>query len=203
MTRTGSGRTARLSRRTFLPGALVAGVGAPLLLAACTPSGQAADPGSGFVQGDGSFVVIPPDKREKAPILSGDDLDGAPLSTADFAGQVIVLNVWGSWCAPCRKEAPDVVAAATTLAGTAEVLGINTRDLTTDPAQAFVRTFEVPYRSFFDPAGKLLLQLAALPPNAIPSTVVLDAEGRVAARVTGATTTATLVGVATDIAQGK
>lgn len=190
------------SRRAVILGTVLAS-GAPLVLASCTAPSTGSDPDSGFVQGDGSFVVIPPDEREKAPILSGEDLEGKPLSTGDFAGRVIVLNVWGSWCAPCRKEAPDVVTAAAKLGDTAQVLGINTRDLTSDAAKAFVRTFEVPYPSFFDPAGKLLLQLAALPPNAIPSTVVLDAQGRVAARVTGATTEATLVGVATDIVQGK
>lgn len=191
------------SRRATLVGALFAGLGGPVVLSGCTTPSQGSDPGSGFVQGDGSFVVVAPDRREVAPVLTGEDLAGQPLSTADYAGQVIVLNVWGSWCAPCRKEAPDVAAAAAALGDRAQVLGINTRDLTAEPAQAFVRTFDVPYPSFFDPAGKLLLQLAALPPNAIPSTVVLDAQGRVAARVSGATTTATLVGVATDIANGK
>lgn len=191
-----------LSRRAVLGGAVVAGV-APLTVVGCTAPSQGNDPGSGFVQGDGSFVVVPPDQRKVAPVLSGPDLDGTTLSTADFPGRVLILNVWGSWCAPCRKEAPDVVAAAQELGDTAQVLGINTRDLTTEPAQAFERAFDLTYPSFFDPAGELLLELAALPPNAIPSTVVLDTQGRIAARVTGATTQATLVGVATDIAQGS
>jgi thiol-disulfide isomerase/thioredoxin len=189
----------------MLPRRQLLGLGAlaPLVLAGCGLDGTNTDAASGFAQGDGSYATIAPNKRAVAPTLTGTDLTGKPLSTADYAGQVIVLNVWGSWCAPCRKEAPDLVAATTQLSGVAQVLGINTRDLTTEPALAFVRAFDINFPSFFDPNGSLLLDLAALPANAIPSTLVFDTQFRIAARVTGATTTATLVGIAHDVANGK
>jgi hypothetical protein len=82
-------------------------------------------------------------------------------------------------------------------------VGINTRDLSPAPAQAFQRAFGITYTSLYDPTGALLLGFTDLPPNAIPSTLVIDAKGRVAARIVGATTTATIVGLVTDISEGR
>lgn len=157
----------------------------------------------GFAQGDGSFTLIPAADRKPLPEITGTDLAGKPLSTATFAGKIVVLNVWGSWCGPCRKEAPELVKAAAATAGTAQFVGINTRDNSAATAQAFERSFGIEYPSFFDPQGELLLLLKDLPPKAIPSTLVIDGQGRAAARVLGETTAATLQGIIDDVAAGK
>ncbi len=171
-----------------------------LLLAACSTPGDAASPedGIGFVTGDGSVMVVPVEERVPAPELVGTTLDSKRLSTADYSGQIIVLNVWGSWCAPCRAEAPELVEAAEEMPEV-QLIGVNTRDLDPAPAQAFERAFELPYPSFYDPDGALLLGFGQVPPNAIPSTIVLDESGRVAARMLGEITATTLVGVVEDV----
>lgn len=180
---------------------LTAALAATLILTGCTstsPEGADGDGTLGFQAGDGSVVIIEPSKRQPAPELKGATLDGDELSTADHAGTVMVLNVWGSWCAPCRAEAPALVAAAKAMP---EVffLGINTRDLDPAPAQAFVRAFGVTYPNLYDPDGALLLEFGQLPPKAIPSTLVIDEEGRVAARILGETTETTLKGVIEEV----
>ena len=117
---------------------------------------------------------------------------------------VVVVNLWAMWCAPCRKEAPALEAAARRTAGRATFVGLNTRDLDQAPAQAFVRAFDITYPSVFDPDGRELLKFGTdLPPSAIPSTLVVDAQGRIAARVLGEVTEATLVGLVDDVAAGK
>lgn len=158
---------------------------------------------TGFTSGDGSFTLVPVGQREAAPELSGTTIDGETLSLADYSGLVIVLNVWGSWCAPCRHEAPELVEAANETAGVAQFVGINTRDLDVAPAQAFVRAFEVPYPNLYDPDGALLLEFGALPPKAIPSTLIIDQQGLIAARILGEATASTLIGAVSDIAAGK
>ncbi|WP_165036988.1 TlpA family protein disulfide reductase, partial [Candidatus Protofrankia californiensis] len=97
-------------------------------------------------------------------------------------GTVVVVNVWASWCAPCRAETPGLVEvyAQTHTQGVA-FLGINIRD-SLGAAQAFVRDYHVPYPSLYDPSASLLVRLRVLPPTTIPSTLVLDRRGRVAAR---------------------
>ncbi len=177
--------------------ALAAGV---LLVGGCsgdvgseTPSGSI-----GFQVGDGSILILPSDERKAAPELAGPTLDGDQLSTADFEGQVVVLNVWGSWCAPCRAEAPALVAAAEEMPDV-QFIGINTQDNDAAQARAFVRAFDIKYPNFYDREGALLLGFGQLPPKAIPSTLVIDEEGRVAARMLGELTTRTLVGVVEDV----
>ncbi len=183
-----------IDRRTLL---LAAAVG---LTAGC---GTAASD-TGYVSGDGSVTIIPADKRPIAPVLTGTTLDGQPYTTDQHRGTVLVLNVWGSWCAPCRKEAADLQAAATETAAIARFVGINTRDPDPAQAKAFNRTFGVTYPSLYDPAGELVLRLRGqVPPSAIPSTLIIDAQGRIAARILGETTRLTLVTLVTDVANGR
>jgi thiol-disulfide isomerase/thioredoxin len=159
---------------------------------------------TGFVTGDGSVTEIAPADRGAVVALTGHDLEGRDLDLADLSGRPVVLTVWGSWCTPCRAEAPDVVAAARELDGRAHVVGINIRDPSADQALSFVRRFDVPYRSFYSPDGRALLALrGTLTPNSIPSFVVLDDRGRVAASIIGRLpSTTTLVDVVDDVAGG-
>ena len=175
-------------------------------LAACDTSGSATTPQSGFVSGDGQVTILPVDKRPDAPVVSGPVLGArdTTISTQAADGKVLVINVWGSWCAPCRQEAPELVAAAARTADRADFIGLNTRDLDPLPAEAFERGFGVQYPSIYDPSGKLLLEFSdQLPPSGIPSTLVVDRDGRVAARIIGATTASTLVGVIDDVSSGQ
>ena len=147
------------------------------------------------------MVQVEPGQREDPVSLTGRDLEGERLSTTEFRGKPVVAVVWGSWCAPCRAEAPDVVAAARELGDRAQFVGINIRDSSTEQARSFVRTFEVPYPSYFSPDGEAMLAFAGtLTPNSIPSFVVLDAEGRVAASIVGELPSrTTLVEVVEDV----
>lgn len=184
-----------MPRRRTLLGALL---GAPVLVA-CTSSG---DGGTGFVSGDPGLTVVPVEERRPAPIVTGEGLEGEEL-TSEHPGKVVVINVWGSWCAPCRKEAPDLEQAHQDTKDEAVFLGINTRDASPAPALAFQRSFGVTYPSVFDPQGRTLLQFADhLPPSGIPSTLVIDAQGRVAARVIGVIDQRTLTSLIGDVAKG-
>jgi len=186
-----------VSVRRLVPSLLAA----CLLLAGCgaRPSGE-----GGFVSGDGALTRVPVAQRSDAPAIAGPTLGGGSFDASRHRGKVIVYNVWGSWCAPCRKEAPALVAASERTKEQAVFVGINTRDLDQAPAEAFVRAFGVPYANVFDPQGQLLLKFGSeLPPSAIPSTIVVDPQGRVAARILGETTEATLVGLVDDVAKGE
>ena len=158
-------------------------------------AGCAADPetDTGFVSGDGSVTVLNPDAREVAPILQGEDLQGQRISTADFPGEILVLNVWASWCAPCRAEAPALEEVAEEfIAQGVQLIGRNTRDSKAS-ANNFVRKYQVSFPSIVDTDGRLQLQFReTLPPQAIPSTIVIDQSGRVAARALGAIEASTL-----------
>lgn len=159
-----------------------------LLLSGCggqTATG-AADTGMGYVAGDGSAVVLPVADRQPAPDISGPTLDGGTWTMADHLGQVVVLNVWASWCAPCRAEAPALEQVSVETADQAvQFVGLNTRD-TEAAAKAFVANYGITYPNLVDDDGSLQLAFRdTLPPQSIPSTVFVDAQGRVAARVLG------------------
>lgn len=158
--------------------------------------------GKGYITGPGNVASVDEADRTKTIELEGTDLEGNDISLEDFAGKPVVVNVWWSACPPCRKEQPELNDAAERLDGVAEFVGINIRDSGTAQALGYVRKFEVDYPSFYSPDGKALLPFSgAVPPNAIPSTVVLDGEGRVAATIVGAIPTATtLVNVVEEIA---
>lgn len=176
-----------------------------LLVSGCTGDEDGGNGRDGFVSGDGRITQIAPDEREPAPAVSGPVVgDGEPIDLADYRGSVVVLNVWASWCAPCRAEAPDLVAAAADTADIAQFVGLNAKEDNPAAEQAYLRAFEVTYPSLDDPTGELQLRFAGnLPPAAIPSTLVIDAEGRVAARVLGEISRGTLVDVVTDVAEGR
>jgi thiol-disulfide isomerase/thioredoxin len=179
------------------------GVGA-LTLAGCGDDGRvqpSAESAVGFVQGSGVVTVVPMQERQPAPAFAGPLLDGGDFDLAEARGDVVVLNVWGSWCAPCRAEAPGMSAVAEqTAADGVRFVGVNTRDTET-AARAFEEEFGIGYPSVVDQDGRLLLAFRdTLPPAAIPSTLVVDREGRMAARVIGPITETTLTSLVTDIA---
>lgn len=155
----------------------------------------------GYISGDGRVTQLLPEEREDPIVLSGEDLDGEVLDVEDFRGKPVVIVVWGAWCPPCRAEAPDVVAAAEQLGEDVQFVGIDIRDSSPEQAKSFVRTFDVPYPSFYSPDGKAMLPLSGtLTPNSVPSFVVLDQEGRVAASILGELpSTTTLVEITEDV----
>ncbi len=168
-----------------------------LLLTGCASS-SAANSGtdSGFVAGDGSLVLVPAADRAPAPDVVGQTLDGEEFRLADHLGDVVVLNVWASWCAPCRAEAPGLAALATELEGSGvQFVGLDTRD-SDIPARAFVERFGIPYPNVIDRDGRLQLLFGdSLPPQAIPSTIVIDPQGRVAGRALGKVSESSLRGL--------
>ena len=161
---------------------------------------------TGYVGGSSSLTQVPPADRKPAPTVTGPQLSDLTktVSTADYPGKVVVVNVWGSWCAPCRKEAPDLAAASRATTDTAAFVGLDVRDLDPAPAEAFVRAFDVPYPNIYDPDGSELVKFGGnLPPAAIPSTLIIDKKGRIAVRIIGVISKNTLVTVINDVDQGR
>ena len=154
-------------------------------LAGCSGGGPSA---SAATQDSG---VIPVAERQAAPALEAETLEGDVLSLADLPGAVVV-NFWASWCGPCVEEEPDLVTAANRYADRGvSFVGVNVKD-TRANAQAFVRQFDVPYPSWYDESAAIAGQFGGIGPSALPTTLVLDAEHRVAARLFGAVDLSTL-----------
>lgn len=160
---------------------------------------------TGYVGATRTITLIPPEDRQLAPEVSGIELGkDRTISTADFDGKVVVLNVWGSWCGPCKAEAPDLQTASQETRNVAQFIGLNTRDFDQAPPLAFNRSRGITYPSIFDPTGSLLVRFAGkLPATAIPSTLIIDTEGRMAARVVGPVTKETLIDMVQDVSAGR
>lgn len=160
--------------------------------------------GRDYISGDGRIETLGPEQRGEPVDLSGQTIDGESWNSADLRGDVVVLNVWGSWCPPCVEEMPDLQAAWQQLEERDEpvhFMGVNVNEAPAT-ASAFLDRFEVTYPSLRDDGGVALIALqerASVP----PTTLVLDAQGRIAARVAGQVTESTLVGLVDDVlAQG-
>jgi thiol-disulfide isomerase/thioredoxin len=186
-----------------------AALAAMLILAACASTGADEPIRSagqvGYPDVARNLTRIPPDQRKELPTISGPTLgSNQSISTQDFRGKVVVVNVWGSWCPPCRKEAPDLQAASVETKDIAQFVGITSKDYDPAPAEAFVRSFKITYPSIYDPTGKVLLAFAGeLPPSAIPSTMIIDRQGRLAVRVLSEVSKITLVDMINDVADGR
>ena len=169
---------------------LVAGLLGAVLLAGCTTGADAVDVNNGgefrFVAGTPAGEVIPVEERAAAPEFAGTLLGGGDFSSDELDGDVAVLNFWGSWCPPCRVETPEFqeVYADVRDQG-AQFLGLNVKEPSEQFALAFVDRFGIEFPSLYDPRGEVALAFRDYPANAIPSTIVLDREGRVAAVYTG------------------
>jgi thiol-disulfide isomerase/thioredoxin len=155
-----------------------------LVLAGC--SGLSGTGDKGYISGEGVPTEVEPADRGEPVALTGTDLEGEEVDLAALRGKPVVVNVWASWCPPCRVEQPDLNEAAAELGDRVAFVGLNIRDASRDNAAAYVRNLDVPYRSVYSADGAALLPFAGtLTPRSIPSTVVLDAEGRIAASVNG------------------
>ncbi|WNV91027.1 TlpA disulfide reductase family protein [Umezawaea sp. Da 62-37] len=124
------------------------------------------------------------DERKVVKGLTGPSLleDGKTVSLDDFAGKVVVVNIWGSWCPPCRTEAPEMQRVQDEAGPTGvQVLGIDVKEHSSEPARDFATDRKLTYPSIYDDSGRTLLAFKGYPPNAVPSTIVLDKQHRVAA----------------------
>ena len=188
---------------------IAAALAATLILVSCARTGadeQTRSAGQvGYPTVPRNLTRIPPDQRKELPTVSGPSLgSNQTISSQDYRGKVVVINVWGSWCPPCRKEAPDLQAASLETKDVAQFVGITSKDYDPAPAEAFVRSFKITYPSIYDPTGKVLLAFAGeLPPSAIPSTMIIDRQGRLAVRVLSEVSKITLVDMINDVANGQ
>lgn len=164
------------------------------LLAACSGSSDAAsEANAGYVSGDGVVVEIPPEGRADPLDIRGTTYDGDDVDSTALRGAPLVINVWYASCPPCRVEAPALkVAYAEYGPRGVGFVGVNTRDKA-GPAAAFEENFGITYPSIPDSDGVVIASMdGSVSPNAVPTTLILDAEGRVAARITGAVDQSTL-----------
>ena len=156
--------------------------------------------GKGFVSGDGTIERLARDQRPAPLSLNGTTLEGVPWKSADAVNKVLVLNVWGAWCGPCVAEMPhlqQVWSQMSSAGKPVQFMGINYRD-GAETAAAFLRANRITYPSLEDDGGRTLLALRGKA-SATPTTLVLDRQGRIAARVSGPVTAATLVGLVNDV----
>ncbi len=159
-----------------------------LLLSACaTPNASIQNSGeAGSISGDGTATFLKIEDRKSAPELIALDFNGKEIDLKNYKNKVVVLNVWGSWCGPCRKEAKELQELYVKNKDSGvEFIGINIRDSKVS-AEKFITNFGITYPNIFDRDGiKLLGFKDTLPANAIPSTVLVDKNGKVAARQLG------------------
>ncbi len=156
--------------------------------------------GKGFISGDGTIERLAPDQRSAPLTLGGTTLEGVPWDVTDARDKVLVLNVWGQWCGPCVAEMPHLQQVWSQLSAAGkpvQLMGINYRD-GVETALAFLRANKITYPSLADDGGKTLLALRGKA-NTTPTTLVLDRRGRIAARVSGPVTAATLSGLVNDV----
>lgn len=165
---------------------------AALVLSGCTSDPLAqqylAGSGKGYIAGDGRITEYAQPQRGRPVEFTGTLTDGSTVTSGDYVGEVLVVNFWYAACPPCRSEAPDLEAIYKEFeAQGVKFLGVNIRDSDAAQALAFERTYGITYPSTID-ANDASMQLAfsgTVAPNAVPTTLVLDKEGRVASRVLG------------------
>ncbi len=175
--------------RPFSRRALLLATGAAAgALAGCSTGGDGAAGSTReyeFTEPTPTATVIDEDRRAPAPAFSGELLDGSPFDSSSLAGDVAVINFWGSWCAPCRVETPEFQAVHAEVADRGvQFLSIDVKD-ERQLAIAFVEKLGVSYPSVFDPRGEVAMAFRGFPANVVPSTILLDRAGRVAAVYTG------------------
>lgn len=166
------------------------------LLTACSGDDPLAEQagnsgGKNYIAGDGSVMETAESERGESVQFSGETFDGETISADGLDGPTLV-NFWYAACAPCRVEAPHLADLSQEYEDEVNFVGVNVRDEEATAA-AFERNFGIEYPSLKDSDGQVLLQFADyVPPQAVPTTLVLDDEGRVAARILGAVEHSTL-----------
>lgn len=179
---------------------VVAAALAVAVLAGCASSDGIANRGdAGYASGNGAVEEFPVGDRQEAPAFGGTLTDGSEWRSEDVAGEVMVVNFWYASCPPCRVEAPMLAELATRYAGEVTFIGVNVRDGVAQ-AQAFDEEFGIPYESILDAdTGAVQLAFAGtITPTAVPTTLVIDADGRIAARITGALPEASILATILD-----
>ena len=158
-----------------------------LMVTSCSNPGSTIQSENAFVSGTGTAIYIKASERKNAPAISGELLMGGNKSLV--AGQVTVINVWASWCAPCRAEAP-LLQEFSVQYPEVQFAGILTRD-NISSAKSFYENFKITYPTFID--DSLLIGFKdSLIPNAIPTTIIIDKNNKVAVRISGEVTVAGL-----------
>jgi thiol-disulfide isomerase/thioredoxin len=185
---------------------LAPALAALLLLTGCTETGAQSTADPGYIPGDGNGAVAQWDHPTTAVVaFSGKTITGSQFSSKRYLGKVLVVNFWYAGCPPCRAEAPTLNALATKYAGDVQFVGVNVSD-DSATAAGFERTYRSTYPSIVDQEGNASVQLAfasSKPPKAVPSTLVLDREGRVTARIVGLANKSILDTLIQDAVDGK
>ncbi|GAA1280250.1 TlpA disulfide reductase family protein [Saccharothrix xinjiangensis] len=167
-------------------------------LAALLLATTACSSGDDAVVAGGEFQLVAPngetklryegDERKELRALTGPSLmeDGRTISLSDFAGEVVVINIWGAWCPPCRTEAPELQKVQDEKGPLGvRVLGVDVKETSTELPRDFMRNRGLTYPSIYDESGRAMLAFRGLHPNTVPATFVLDKRHRVAAAFLG------------------
>jgi thiol-disulfide isomerase/thioredoxin len=183
----------RARRRTVVAAAVVLAAVLAVVVATWPDGGNG---GVTTVDGNASAVLYPAGHRASAPAFTGTTLTGSRMSFSSYRGQVVVVNFWGSWCVPCREEAPILAAvAARYRSAGVSFLGVDVRD-TTASARAFASRFHVTYPSVSDPGSVITQDFSAQVPIAgTPTTLVIDRTGHIAGAIFGTTTYSALTAI--------
>jgi len=177
---------------------------AALALAACDGGAIGQDTpasnGQSFVSGSYGTTFLQAGSRPAAPAVAGTTLAGQKVTLASYRGHVLVINFWGSWCSPCRQEAPVLGTLARQFwSRDVRFLGVDIQD-NVSGGRAFVRTFGITYPSLNDPSDEIALAFrGTVPPAGIPTTLLIDRSGRIAARIVGGASYAGLKSLITKV----
>jgi thiol-disulfide isomerase/thioredoxin len=185
---------------TLVAGTILVGLSACSSDAGSIAAQARSGDGKGYVSGDGTIERLAPDQRTSPLTLSGTTFEGTPWTVANARNHVVVLNVWGQWCGPCVAEMPHLQQVWLQLSAAGkpvQFMGIDSRD-GIETAKAFLRANKITYPSLRDDGGRTLLALRGKA-NTTPTTLILDRQGRLAARVSGPVSAATLSGLVSDV----
>jgi thiol-disulfide isomerase/thioredoxin len=171
-----------------------------LVLSACATGHDAVQQGANaqFVAPGGQTTPFyEQNKRGRVPTVSGESLteQGKQLALSDYPGKIVVLNIWGSWCGPCRTEVPELQRVYDATKNTTQVLGIDVQDSVRSAPTDFVQSMGLTYPSIYDPSSRSLLALSGYPRSVVPSTFVFDRAHRVAAVFIGPVSESALLSV--------